>query len=282
MINTIRLLMDRKSHLVPSNTGDARVKSAQHAFRVKSLQATKAAHTKQAIGQANEEHKEGTHVGDFVYGAIDGSVTTFAVVSGVAGAALSPNIVIILGVANLLGDGISMAVGNYLSSKSEKEFVQSERKREEWEIENYPKGEIEEIREIFRKKGFKGKQLEGAVKTITSDKKIWVDTMMTEELGLNEDPKSPVMKGWVTFLSFVIVGSIPLVPYLLGLFIDSIREIQYPLSVGMTFVTFFLIGSAKTYVTGKSWWKSGVETLLVGALAAVAAYAVGYFLRGLA
>ena len=123
---------------------------------------------------------------------------------------------------------------------------------------------------------------EESVKTITSDKKVWVDTMMTEELGLNEDPKSPVMKGWVTFLSFVSIGFIPLIPYLLGLFIDSIQEMQYPLSVGMTFVTFFLIGSAKTYVTGKSWWRSGVETLLVGALAAVAAYAVGYFLRGLA
>ncbi|HLD87095.1 MAG TPA: VIT1/CCC1 transporter family protein [Candidatus Nanoarchaeia archaeon] len=282
MINTLKLLTGKKGHIAPTKVGNARVKVAQHAFRVKSLEATKAAHTKQAISQADEEHKEGTHVGDFVYGAIDGSVTTFAVVSGVAGAALSTNIVIILGLANLIGDGISMAVGNYLSSKSEKEFVQSERKREEWEIDHYPQGEIEEIREIFRKKGFKGKQLEGAVATITSNKKVWVDTMMTEELGLNEDPKSPVMKGWVTFLSFVAVGSIPLIPYLLGLFIDSIQEFQYPLSVGMTFFTFFLIGSAKTYVTGKSWWKSGAETLFVGALAAIAAYGVGYFLRGLA
>lgn len=261
----------------------SRIRSAQHAFRVRDLGATKAAHTRKAIHAAEEEHKEGTHIGDFVFGAIDGSVTTFAVVSGVAGAALSSNIVIILGLANLLGDGISMAVGNYLSSKSEREFVQGERRREEWEIEHYPEGEREEIREIFRRKGFRGRQLERAVKTITSDKKVWVDTMMAEELGLSEDPKSPAMKGVVTFISFVAVGSVPLIPYALGLFFDgSVKPIEYPLSFGMTFITFFIIGSAKTYVTGKHWFKSGMETLLVGALAAGAAYAVGFFLRGLA
>ncbi len=276
MIHTLRLLFGRKGHLSPSRVGLAR-----QAYHSHDLAATKATHTKKAI-HGQEEHKEGTHVGDFVYGAIDGSVTTFAVVSAVAGAALSSNIVIILGLANLLGDGISMAVGNYLSSKSEREFVQSERSREEWEIEHYPEGEREEIREIFQKKGFKGRQLEAAVKTITSDKKVWIATMMTEELGLSEDAKSPTMKGIVTFLSFVAVGSIPLIPYAFGLFSSTIGAVEYPLSVVMTFLTFFMIGSAKTFVTGKHWFKSGLETLLVGALAAGAAYAVGYFLRGLA
>ncbi len=277
MINILRLLFSRKAHLSP-----LRVQHAQEAYRSKNIPETKAAHTKKSIQGAEEQHKEGTHVGDFVYGAIDGSVTTFAVVSGVAGAALSSNIVIILGMANLLGDGISMAVGNYLSSKSEKEFIQSERRREEWEIEHYPQGEREEIREIFRNKGFKGKQLSDAVKTITSDKKIWVDTMMAEELGLNEDPKSPAMKGFVTFLSFIVIGIIPLLPYFLGQLSSDAKAIEYPLSIGMTFATFFLIGSAKTYVTGKHWFKSGMETLLVGALAAGAAFAVGFFLKGMA
>lgn len=264
----------RKEHI-------SRVQSAQKAYRKGDLEATKKAHTHDSI-HGNEEHKEGTHVGDFVYGAIDGSVTTFAVVSGVAGAALSSNIVIILGLANLLGDGISMAVGNYLSSKSEREFIQNERMREEWEVEHYPIGEREEIRHIFKKKGFRGKQLEDAVRTITSDKKIWVDTMMSEELGLHEDPKSPAMKGLVTFISFFSIGSIPILPYILGFFSEGVGEIQYPLSIWMTFATFFLIGSAKTYVTGKHWFKSGMETLFVGALAAIAAHGVGFFLRGIA
>jgi len=130
-----------------------RIEKARKAFESKDIASTKKAHSAKAIKAAAEHHQSsGTYVGDFVYGAIDGSVTTFAVVSGVAGAGLSVNIVVILGLANLVADGFSMAVGNYLSSKSNKEYIEKERKREEWEIEHYPKGEIEEIRSIFRKK----------------------------------------------------------------------------------------------------------------------------------
>jgi len=209
-----------------------RIKKARAAFDSKNIKETKKAHTKKSIEGAHEEHTDtGSYVGDFVYGAIDGSVTTFAVVSGVAGAALSFNIVIILGLANLFADGFSMAVGNYLSSKSDKEFIQRERKREEWEVENYPKGEIEEIRVIMRRKGFKGRDLERAVKTIISNKKVWVDTMMADELHLLEDKSSPVKKGAVTFVSFLVVGAIPLIPYFLSFISETIKDNVYTLSV---------------------------------------------------
>lgn len=261
-----------------------RIKNAQDAYESKDINAVKKAHSKQAIEHEHAEgaHPHGTYVGDFVYGAIDGSVTTFAVVSGVAGAALSSNIVIILGVANLLADGFSMAIGNYLSAKTQQEFIDRERKREEWEVDHYPKGEIAEIRSIMKHKGFRGKQLDDAVKTITSDKKVWVDMMMTEELGLQEDHHSPAAKGTVTFISFIAIGSIPLISYFLGMFFESIQAIEYQLSVMLTAVAFFIIGSAKTYVTKKHWLKSGFETLLVGTVAAFVAYGVGYLLRGFA
>jgi len=259
-----------------------RIKKARTAYESKDIEATKKAHSKEAIS-AEEHHKVGgSYVGDFVYGAIDGSVTTFAVVSGVAGAALSVNIVIILGLANLFADGFSMAVGNYLSSKSNKEFIERERAREEWEVEHYPKGEIEEIRAIYKNKGFTGKNLENAVKTIISNKEVWVDTMMKNELNLIEDKSSPVKKGAVTFVSFATIGFIPLIPYFLSFFFEAIKQIVYPLSVVMTFMAFFFIGSAKVYVTKKNWLKSGLETLLVGGAAAIIAYAIGFFLRGLA
>jgi len=260
-----------------------RIEKARSAFKTKDVEATKKAHTQKSIEAASEHHQAtGSYVGDFVYGAIDGSVTTFAVVSGVAGASLSTNIVIILGLANLVADGFSMAVGNYLSSKSDKEFIEKERAREEWEIEHYPKGEIEEIRVIFKKKGFKGKDLDNAVKTITSNKKVWVDTMMADELNLMEDKTSPVKKGAVTFVSFAIVGFIPLSPYFLSFFSEIIKANVYLLSVIMTFIAFFFIGSAKVYVTKKNWLKSGLETLFVGGAAAIIAYGIGYFLRGFA
>ena len=195
---------------------------------------------------------------------------------------MSVNIVIILGLANLFADGFSMAVGNYLSSKSDREFIEKERKREEWEIEHYPEGEVEEIRAIYKQKGFKGKNLENAVKTIVSNKEVWIDTMMKNELNLIEDKTSPVKKGAVTYASFIIVGFIPLIPYSLSFFSEAIKSVVYPFSVIMTFIAFFLIGSAKVYVTKKNWLISGSETLLVGGAAAIIAYAIGYFLRGLA
>ena len=115
-------------------------------------------------------------VENFVYGAIDGAVTTFAIVTGVIGASLSPSIIIILGFANLLADGFSMAIGNYLAVKTQNEFIQRERKREEWEIDNRIEEEKQEIREIYSKKGFKDELLDEIVRIITSRKKVWVDT----------------------------------------------------------------------------------------------------------
>lgn len=260
-----------------------RTGKSRSAFKKRDIEAVKEAHGEKEIRASMEHHQaSGSFVGDFVYGAIDGSVTTFAVVSGVAGAGLAPNIVIILGAANLLADGFSMAVGNYLSTKSENEFIEQERKREEWEIEHYPKGEVAEIREIFRKKGFRGTGLDAVVKTITSDKKVWVDTMMSEELGLLREKNSPFRKGFVTFISFVTVGFIPLVSYVLSYVVESVKAVAYPTSVTLTFITFFLIGSAKIYVTGKNWFRSGLETLAIGGLAAGIAYSIGYLLRGLA
>ena len=260
-----------------------RLEKARAAYEAKNLEEVKRAHTPEDIKRSPELHKRsGSYIGDVVFGAIDGSITTFAVVSGVAGAALSENIVIILGLANLFADGFSMAVGNYLSSKSDIEFAQKERKREEWEVENYPEGEIQEIRAIFRAKGFEGKALEDAVKTITSNKKLWVDTMMAEELNIIEENISPKKRGLVTFVSFALVGSIPLMPYLLSFFSEIVRGMVFQLSIILTFIAFFLVGSAKIYVTGKNWFKSGMETLLVGGAAAIIAYAIGYLLRGLA
>ena len=129
---------------------------------------------------------------DFVYGATDGAVTTFAVVAGVVGAALSPSIILILGFANLFADGFSMAIGNYLGSKSQKEYMEKERRREEWEIDNLVEQEKQEIRDIYTKKGFKAELLDEIVNVITSRRKVWVDTMMREELGLIEDKKQPL------------------------------------------------------------------------------------------
>ena len=124
---------------------------------------------------------------DFIYGSIDGAVTTFAIVAGVMGAGLSPGIILILGFANLFADGFSMAVANFQASKARNEYIEMKRTQEEWEIDHLEEQEKDEIRDIYRKKGFKDELLEEVVGIITSRRKVWVDTMMKEELGLIED-----------------------------------------------------------------------------------------------
>jgi len=119
-------------------------------------------------------------VSDFVYGGIDGAVTTFAVVAGVSGASLSSGIVLILGFANLFADGFAMAVGNFLGTKSYSEFVEKIRKSEEDSIRDNPTEERDEITEIYKSKGFSGKILKDTVGVITGNKKIWIDTMIVK------------------------------------------------------------------------------------------------------
>ena len=232
----------------------------------------------------NIENKDATskYLPDFVYGGIDGSVTTFAIVAGVTGASLSPSIVLILGFANLFADGFSMAISNYLSTKSKKEYADKIRKSEKDSIENIPEEETQEIREIFSEKGFAGKQLEDAVEIITSNQEVWVDTMMKDEFGIFEDHTSPLNSALVTFVSFNLIGFIPLLAYVLSYFSGSFRTNTFLISIFLTSTAFFLVGSIKGRIVGQKWLLSGLETLLIGGAAAVIAYYVGYLLRGLA
>jgi VIT1/CCC1 family predicted Fe2+/Mn2+ transporter len=260
-----------------------RLKDARRGFEKNDIEVSRRAHDPERIREAEEKHKHGgEYLGDFVFGAIDGSVTTFAVVSGVAGASLSNTIVLILGFANLFADGLSMAIGNYMSVKADREFAERERKREEWEIEHFPEGEREEIKQLYRKKGLKGDHLENIVQAITSNKEVWIDTMMTGELGIVPESKNPLRAAFTTFTAFIIIGFVPLISYVLTYFAPGFATIEYPLSLVLTGMAFFFIGSAKVYLTGKKWWKSGFETLLMGAAAAAVAYLVGYLLKGIA
>jgi len=261
-----------------------RLLEAIEAYRKKDIAASKNAHSSDKIKSAFEEHKTGSgeYLAQAVYGALDGIVTTFAVVAGVQGAGLSSGVVLIMGFANLIGDGLSMGVGAYLSSKSRQEYENSERERESWEIEHYPQGERDEIREIYRKKGFTGADLDRAVEIITSDKKIWVDTMMHEELGILEDNTPPVLSGLSTFISFLIAGFIPLLFFVIAKAFGGLEDYTFHLSLILTGLTLFAVGSLRTFVTRTRWWKSGLEMLMVGGMAALGAFLVGYLLKGLA
>jgi vacuolar iron transporter family protein len=235
-------------------------------------------HTADAIAARLGTVGHHSYLGDFVLGAIDGAVTTFAIVAGVSGAQLSNQVAIILGLANLLADGFSMAVSNYLGARAEVQVVDRVRRIEEKHIEKIPEGEREEVRQIFAAKGFSGELLEQIVEVITHDRKRWVDTMITEEFGLPLERPLPWRAGMSTFVAFVLAGFIPLIPFIMPL--DVARERLFPLSAVLTGVTFFLIGAAKGRVVHRSIVWSGLETLLVGAAAAALAYMVGVAFHG--
>jgi VIT1/CCC1 family predicted Fe2+/Mn2+ transporter len=235
-------------------------------------------HTSDAIAARLGTVGHHSYVGDFVLGAIDGAVTTFAIVAGVSGAHLSNQVAIILGVANLLADGFSMAVSNYLGARAEVHVVDRVRRIEERHIETIPEGEREEIRQIFAAKGFSGELLEQIVEVITQDRKRWVDTMITEEFGLPLERPLPWRAGLSTFVAFVLAGFVPLLPFTIPLGIAAER--LFASSAVLTGVTFFLVGAAKGRVVRRSIVWSGLETLFVGAVAATLAYLVGVAFHG--
>lgn len=225
--------------------------------------------------ELHQHTQTGGLVAEFVYGASDGIVTTFAVVASVAGAGLNPLIVIVLGIANLLADGFSMASSSYLSTQSEYGYEDRERATEEMEIEKWPEEEREEIREIYRKKGFEGKLLDQVVEKITSDKKLWVDEMLVHEHGIITDNRiAPFKNAAATFVAFIVAGIVPLIPYLI-----SQGEQVFMYSIILAAITFFTVGAFASRVTAHSWWGSGLQMLIVGTLAGAVAYGVGYAVK---
>lgn len=232
-------------------------------------------HSPEAIMQRLSAGPGSSYLRDWVYGGIDGTVTTFAVVSGVAGAELPSAIILILGFANLVGDGFSMAASNYSGTKAEKEEYERIKNIEDRHIRLEPGGEREEIRQIYRMKGFQGEELERVVDVITSNRERWVKTMLTEEYGLPLEIRSPVLAALSTFTAFLLCGLIPLIPYIFNF------TNPFWLSTAVTGLVFFLIGSIKSKWSVIPWWKSGVETLVIGSGAAGLAYLIGYLLRGL-
>ncbi|EKD78753.1 MAG: hypothetical protein ACD_41C00279G0002 [uncultured bacterium] len=220
-------------------------------------------------------------VSDFVYGGIDGAVTTFAVVAGVEGASLPIGIVLILGFANLLADGVSMAVSKYSSDKAEKERIQRIRRLEYKSIREKPQEERAEIEDILRDHGFTGQALASATQVITKDKDVWVDIMMKHEFDVVEEAIYPLKSAGTTFLAFNLIGIIPLVGYIFTPFFNFNTTVVFAFTTMFTMLALFIVGAIKTQFTDGKWWQAGLRTVLVGGLAATLAYLVGYGLRGI-
>lgn len=233
-------------------------------------------HSAEAIKERLARGPQHNYLRDWIYGGIDGSVTTFAVVSGVAGAKLSSWVILVIGFANLFADGFSMAASNYLGTRAEHDDLKRLEAVEYRHIDTFPEGEREEVRQIYKQKGFVGEDLARIVKLITADRRRWVRTMLTEEYGLPSEVRSPWIAALSTFSAFFVCGLIPLLPYLFRL-ADA-----FALSLAVTGATFFVIGSVKSRWSTTSWLRSGALTLFVGAVAAGLAYTAGVVLGSFA
>ncbi|MBI3026983.1 VIT1/CCC1 transporter family protein [Candidatus Woesearchaeota archaeon] len=232
---------------------------------------------KKALEKHNQERRQGlsrSNIRDFILGFQDGLVNTLGLVLGVASAVQSTKIVLISGLVTTFAESVSMAAVAYTSTKAAHQFYESELEREKREIKDIPQMEVEEIRVIYHKKGFRGKQLESIVKKITSNKKLWLDTMMAEELRLfPEDYEKPVKSGLVVGTSAVVGSLVPVFPFFF-----------LPVKSGMIFalvfsiVVLFIVGAFKAKVTIGNWKKSGLEMVVVGTVAALVGYFVGSLL----
>lgn len=238
-------------------------------------------HSREAIAARLEATREQSYLRDAVFGAIDGTVTTFAVVAGAIGASLPGGVVIILGMANLFADGFSMAVGNFLGTRAEDQRREEIRREESREIVEEPEGEREEIRQIYAAKGFEGHLLEQVVDVITSDPKRWVDTMIIEEHGLELESPSASRAALATFIAFTTAAFVPLAPFVLDAIISPDFD-AFLISGILTALTFFAIGALKGRIVNRSWLRDGIETLALGGTAALVAFGAGWLLRGLA
>ena len=233
-------------------------------------------HTREAISERLSAGTSHNYLRDFVYGGIDGAVTTFAVVAGTIGAALSPRVVLILGVANLIADGFSMAASDFLGTRTERDDHSRIKAIEARHIELAPEGEREEVRQIYAAKGFQGDELDRIVNSICSDRSRWIETMVTDEYGLPREIRSPWRAAASTFVAFGICGFVPLVPFIFG--IDN----GFVTAMVLTGLVFFLIGSVRSRWSMTVWWISGTETFAIGSIAAFMAYLVGFLFKYLA
>lgn len=226
-------------------------------------------HSPDEIARRISETNKPSHLRDVIYGAIDGAVTTFAIVAGVVGAELSTKVIIALGIANVLADGFSMAAGNYSGTKAELDDAKRIRAIEERHVRLEPEGERAELREILAQKGLAGQTLEEAVNAIAKDRTTWIDMMLVEEYGLSPVDPHPLRAAQATFLAFLAAGMVPLLPYIFAV------SDAFQWSIALTGITFFAVGALKSRWSLAPWWRSGLETLAIGGVAAAIAYYVG-------
>ena len=236
--------------------------------------------TNQLIEQVRLHDHHDPHHGEFrlsdvILGGQDGLVNVLGVILGVAAATRDVRIVIAAGLAATFAESISMGAVAYTSTLAENDLYHSEREREHRHIHLAPEVEVEEIRSIYRKKGFEGKTLEKIVEVITSNPDVWVDVMMAEEFQLTPPEKSQALRSALIVGFSALIGSlIPLFPF----FLWSVN-LGIAISIVVAALTLFIVGFYKARVTVGKPFRSGVQMAVIGTVSALAGYVVGLIFK---
>jgi VIT1/CCC1 family predicted Fe2+/Mn2+ transporter len=225
-----------------------------------------------------ETHFEGSEtVRDVVLGMSDGLTVPFALAAGLTGAVSNARVVLVAGVAELAAGAIAMGLGGYLAAKSEADTWHSELRREREEVAEVPSEEKDEVRKVFKGWGLEGHVLDEATEAVCSDRDRWVNFMMREELQLSKpDPTRARVSALTIGGSYVAGGAIPLAPYLFHVPITT----ALAASVGVTLLALAVFGAFKGRLTGRPPGGEALRTVLVGALASGAAYALARLISG--
>lgn len=239
---------------------------ARKAYDGLDTEASKNFHDTRHNGTMNTEmhQTEGGFLKPLIFGGLDGILTSFAIVAGAAGGSMPIPVILVLGFSNIFADALAMGVGEFLSSKAENEWILSERRRENWEMENYPEGEIREMIDIYKERGMNHEDACLVINTMAKYKDFFVDVMMAEELQLQvpeEDHKVESMKeGVVMFCAFASFGSLPLLGYVIipAIFPDLHEELLFTAACVVTGLVLFGMGCVKSifrYVFVSLRWK---------------------------
>jgi len=229
------------------------------------------------IAEREPEHpRSGSFIRDIVFGANDGVVTAIGFVIGIAASIAQREVIVLAGLLEVIAGAVSMALGNYLAVKSQKEYYGQMERIEKWEMENKPDVEREEIREIFGDMGFGKAEVELITKKVTSDKSLWLDVMMREELGLTrEESKNPIMSGIIIGFFFLLGGIPVIIPYIF------ITPITSALIASFLVGIIVLLGIAliRWFLNKGSLGRKIIETVVIGMIAALVGYVAGLVLK---
>jgi DNA damage-binding protein 1 len=268
---------------------DSRNAQASKAFQNRDVDQSKLAHLLPA--HKEETNEEGKFLKPIVFGGLDGISTIFAFVAGALGADLGLSHIIAIGCAQLFAGALGMGFGEYLSAKAERAVAEREQAREKWEVENNPQGEVEEMVQIYVDKGLSPEDARVVANTLSKYEDFWVEHMMLHEIGMfppEEDDWANVLQGVVMFLSFLILGGIPLVAYILADFLSDSESVRASAAYVSSSVALFLLGCIKAHMSGvaQAWsgmrctelcdlLKAGVTMMVQGLLCAGGAYLIG-------